>query len=31
MPAHDIIDNRNRKLMDHINQMLVSTDAVNLA
>jgi len=31
MPAHHIIDNRNQKLMDHINQILGSTDAVNLA
>jgi len=31
MSAHDIINNRNQKLMDHINQMLASTDAVNLA
>lgn len=27
MPAHDIIDNRNEKLVDHINRILSSTDA----
>ena len=26
MPAHDIIDNRNEKLVDHINQILDSSD-----
>ena len=31
MPAHDIIDNRDQKLVDHINQILGSTDAAKFA
>lgn len=31
MPAHDIIDNRNEKLVDHINQILSSTEAARFA
>jgi len=31
MPAHDIIDNRNEKLVDHINRILASTDAARFA
>jgi superfamily II DNA/RNA helicase len=31
MPAHDIIDNRNERLVDHINQILSSTEAVRFA
>jgi len=31
MPAHDIIDNRNEKLVDHINQILSSTEAAHFA
>lgn len=31
MPAHDIIDNRNKKLVDHINQILSSTEAARFA
>ena len=27
MPRHDIIDNRNEKLVDHINRILSSTEA----
>ena len=27
MPTHDIIDNRNEKLVDHINRVLSSTEA----
>ena len=27
MPAHDIIDNRQEKLVDHINRILDSSDA----
>jgi hypothetical protein len=27
MPTHDIIDNRNEKLVDHINRILSSTEA----
>jgi hypothetical protein len=27
MPAHDIIDNRKQKLVDHINRILSSTEA----
>ena len=31
MPSHDIIDNRNEKLVDHINRILASTDAARFA
>ena len=31
MPAHDIIDNQDEKLVDHINQILQSTDAAKFA
>lgn len=31
MPAHDIIDNRNEKLIDHINRILSSTSAARFA
>ena len=31
MPAHDIIDNRQEKLVDHINRILDSSDAVRFA
>ncbi|HQM80515.1 MAG TPA: phospholipase D-like domain-containing protein [Syntrophorhabdaceae bacterium] len=31
MPAHDIIDNRNEKLVDHINLILGSTEAARFA
>jgi superfamily II DNA or RNA helicase len=31
MPAHDIIDNRNEKLVDHINRILSSTEAARFA
>src|SRR4030066_2058514 len=31
MPRHDIIDNRNEKLVDHINLILSSTDAARFA
>jgi len=31
MPTHDIIDNRNEKLVDHINTILGSTDSANFA
>jgi len=31
MPTHDIIDNRNEKLVDHINRILSSTDAARFA
>ena len=31
MPAHDIIDNRNEKLVDHINQILQSTERAKFA
>ena len=31
MPAHDIIDNRDQKLVDHVNQILSSTDAAKFA
>jgi hypothetical protein len=31
MPTHDIIDNRDQKLADHINQILRSTDAAKFA
>ena len=30
MPRHDIIDNRNEKLVDHIKQILWSTEAGRL-
>jgi len=31
MPTHDIIDNRNEKLVDHINRMLDSTELARFA
>src|SRR5712692_3432196 len=31
MPTHDIIDNRNEKLVDHINRILASTEAARFA
>jgi len=31
MPTHDIIDNRNEKLVDHINRILGSTEAARFA
>ncbi len=31
MPTHDIIDNRNEKLVDHINRMLDSTEMARFA
>ena len=31
MPAHDIIDNRQEKLVDHINRILDSSDAAHFA
>lgn len=31
MPSHDIIDNRNERLVDHINRILASTEAARLA
>lgn len=31
MPKHDIIDNRNEKLVDHINRILESTEAARFA
>lgn len=31
MPTHDIIDNRNQKLVDHINRILSSTEAARFA
>lgn len=31
MPAHDIIDNRNEKMIDHINRILSSTNAARFA
>ncbi len=31
MPTHDIIDNRNEKLVDHINRILTSTEAARFA
>ena len=31
MPAHDIIDNRTERLVDHINQILSSTQAARFA
>jgi len=31
MPAHDIIDNRKQKLVDHINRILSSTEAARFA
>src|SRR6266566_4989946 len=31
MAAHDIIDNRNEKLVDHINRILTSTEAARFA
>ena len=31
MPAHDIIDNRNEKLIDHINRILSSSQAARFA
>ena len=31
MPAHDIIDNRNEKLVHHINRILSSTESARFA
>jgi len=31
MPTHDIVDNRNEKLVDHINRILASTEAARFA
>ncbi|MCK5722303.1 MAG: helicase, partial [Gammaproteobacteria bacterium] len=31
MPTHDIIDNRNEKLVDHINQILSSSESAKFA
>ena len=31
MPTHDIIDNRNERLADHINRILDSTEAARFA
>src|SRR6266704_742688 len=31
MAAHDIFDNRNEKLVDHINRILASTEAARFA
>ena len=31
MPTHDIIDNRNRKLVEHINCILDSTESARFA
>ena len=31
MPAHDIIDNRKEKLVDHINRILSSTESARFA
>ncbi len=31
MPTHDIIDNRNERLVDHINRILASTEAARFA
>ncbi len=31
MPKHDIVDNRNEKLVDHINRILESTEAARFA
>lgn len=31
MPAHDILDNRNEKLVDHINRILASTESARFA
>ncbi|MBI5651740.1 MAG: helicase, partial [Chloroflexi bacterium] len=31
MPTHDIIDNRNEKLLDHINTILSSTESARFA
>ena len=31
MPTHDIIDNRHEKLVDHINQILSSSEAARFA
>src|SRR5881409_2194189 len=31
MPTHDIIDNRNEKLVDHINRILTSTESARFA
>jgi len=31
MPAHDIIDNRNQKLVDHIKRILSSSEAARFA
>ena len=31
MPAHDIIDDRNEKLVDHINRILSLTESARFA
>jgi len=31
MPTHDIIDNRNEKLVDHINRVLPSSERAKFA
>jgi len=31
MPVHDIIDNRNEKLLDHINRILSSSASARFA
>lgn len=31
MPEHDIIDNRNEKLVDHLNEMLCSCEGARFA
>ena len=31
MPTHDIVDNRNEKLVDHIKRILCSTEAARFA
>jgi len=31
MPTHDIIDNRTEKLIDHLNQMLGTSECVWIA
>jgi hypothetical protein len=31
MPTHDLIDNRNEKLVDHINRILASTESAGFA
>jgi hypothetical protein len=31
MPTHDIIDNRNERLVDHIDRILASTESARFA